>query len=753
LIDGAFQTLFGAPFLGQQESDEPYLPTRVRSCAVYGPPEQHMTVRVSVVSATREAVESDITITGRSGDPLVVVDGFVVQSLTTSSRMSADHIDKGLYDIAWSPKIETTSKTVEFGDDEPAARSWLVFVDDSGLGAHVTDGLRRRGDRVHTVEHRSVEAPTSTDAGYVINPRRPEHVAELLERHLDSHGDLDGIVDCWPLDIASAHGDQCYDIGALTVLRLAKAIAGQGGAAARLYLVTGNAQPVAGSRLTGVDQAALWGLGRVIGHQELPERWGGLIDVDADADPGEGAELICEHLLDDDAEDQIAIRDGVTFVPRLRPCRTLTKPFPTKLTPDATYVVTGGTGALGRVVATYLAERGARHITLLSRSAIPPRDRWPTLTDDDPHFAAVAAIKAIERLGAHVATVSVDVADAERVNKWIADHNRAGGRAVRGIVHTAGSVADHLLVNMSEEDFAKVLAPKVTGTRVLHDAFRNVDLEFFVMFGSAGSTIASPGQANYAAANAFLDAFAYYRQAQGLPALTIGWGPWSVGMVEELALEKIYAQRGIELISPAVGARILDRLIGQRPAHVVAITADWNRARQAGLAARLPMMFSELDAAGATAQSGDADSSVIELLAVTAEADRPAVIAERVQRVVATVFDCATADIDPDDMLDDIGLDSMMAMEFRVRINTMFSIDIPVLEILQGVSVHTLTARILAELHAIYGDAPAAGDESPPRPPIDDVDQLMEELSDADLRELLAELEASAGEPNAGSPS
>lgn len=95
---------------------------------------------------------------------------------------------------------------------------------------------------------------------------------------------------------------------------------------------------------------------------------------------------------------------------------------------------------------------------------------------------------------------------------------------MRGVIHAAGSVDDQLLVNMSESNFAKVMAPKVTGTRVLHNVFHKHDLEFFVMFGSAGSVIASPGQGNYAAANAFLDAFAHYRQAQGLPALTIGWG-------------------------------------------------------------------------------------------------------------------------------------------------------------------------------------------------------------------------------------
>jgi acyl carrier protein len=306
---------------------------------------------------------------------------------------------------------------------------------------------------------------------------------------------------------------------------------------------------------------------------------------------------------------------------------------------------------------------------------------------------------------------------------------------------------------MSEDDFAKVLAPKITGTRALHDTFKEHDLEFFVMFGSAGSTIASPGQANYAAANTFLDTFAHYRQEQGLPALTIGWGPWSVGMVEDLQLEKIYAQRGIELITPAVGARILDRLITQKAASVVAINADWGRARHAGLGGRLPLMFSELETADTSVERTGAESPTLEVLAVTAEAERPALIAQHVRSLVATVFDCAVTDIEPDDMLDDIGLDSMMAMDFRVRINSMFSIDLPVLEILRGVSVNSLSDRVLAELRAVHG-AVAADSKAPvasqPKADGDEVDRLIGELSDDDLRELLAELEAQPAEPETG---
>ena len=733
LIDGAFQTLFGAPFLGQKENEEPYLPTRIRRCMVYGAPESQMKVRVTVVSATQEAVESDITITDRRGNPLAVFDGFVVQSLSTSSRMSPDHIDKGLYELQWSEKSDETDGESTGCD----VRRWLILVDESGIGSAVADELRRRGHSVDTVEHHAIN---------------PAQLAELVTAQLDGDGDLAGIVNCWPTDIGSALDGSAYDMGVFTVLRLVKALAQHGATKPLLYLVTASAQPAPGTKSIEPQQAAIWGLGRVIGHQEFADHWGGLIDIDDSDDRTNTAVRICDHLLGDGSEDQLAIRRHETFVPRLRPCKNLTKPFPTKLTPDATYVVTGGAGALGRIVATFLAERGARHITLLGRSALPPRERWPALTDHDPHVATITAIRAIERLGAHVTTASVDVADADQVKAWIDAHDRAGGRPVRGVVHAAGAVADQLLVNMSEDDFAKVLAPKVVGTRVLHEAFMGHDLEFFVMFGSAGSTIASPGQGNYAAANAFLDAFAHYRRAQGLPALTIGWGPWSVGMVEELKLEKVYAQRGIELITPAVGMRILDRLINQRSANVVAITADWNRARHAGLSGKLPPMFVELEGAGTSTQQVDSEASVLDILADTAAADRQAVVAEHVHRVVATVFDCATSDIAPDDMLDDIGLDSMMAMDFRVRINSTFSIDIPVLEILQGVSVNSLSDRIVRELHSIHGEPTAATEYSTPlQPPaVDDVEQLMSELSDADLRQLLNELEASAVEPDSG---
>jgi acyl transferase domain-containing protein/NAD(P)-dependent dehydrogenase (short-subunit alcohol dehydrogenase family)/acyl carrier protein len=749
LIDGALQTLIGTTFAGSSADDSPYLPTRIQHSAVYRSPDEKMTVHARVVSTTKDEIESDVTITGDDGTPIAVFTGFTVRALNAASGMSAERVDKGLYELEWVAHCQSQHAAQESASP-PNHSSWLVFVDDTGMGTTLAEQLRRSGHQVTTVVHQPVTTLTETNGSYALNPRRPRQLHQLLEAHLEKEGGLAGIIDCWPLDIcADPQGERANadtaetntEIGLFAILHLVKALADHDTVQPRLYLITANAQPALGTEALAVDQAPIWGLGRVIGHQEFVNRWGGLIDIDDADDRAETASRICEHVLTADPEDQIAIRGSDTFVPRLRPSTSLTTSFPTKLAPEGTYVVTGGAGALGRVAARYLAERGARHIALLSRREIPSRERWSQLPHDDRNHDAVATIRNIERLGARVTTASVDVTDADQVNSWLCHHLREEGRPIRGIVHAAGAVDDRLLVDMTEADFSKVMTAKVGGARVLHTTLQGHDLDFFVMFGSAGSVIAAPGQGNYAAANAFLDVFAHRLRAEGWPALTIGWGPWSVGMVEELKLEKIYAQRGIELITPAAGTRILDRLINQRTPNVIAISADWKRARRAGLAGQLPPMFAELGTSEAAPET-DAESSIVEFLSACPAADRLDVIARHLRQVVAAVFELAVSDVGSDDALDDIGLDSLMAMDFRLRINAMFGIDVPLLELLRGVSVNSLAARILTGLQLVGDNAAPVTEQLPhPAPADDDVDRLIGQLSEAELREVLAELE------------
>src|SRR5262249_180760 len=154
-----------------------------------------------------------------------------------------------------------------------------------------------------------------------------------------------------------------------------------------------------------------------------------------------------------------------------------------------------------------------------------------------------------------------------------------GWPTIRGVIHTAGVVQDELLLRMQTETFQRVLRPKVSGGWPLHHLLKDYPLDFFILFSSVGSVIASFGQCNFAAPNAFLDSLSGHRRSLGLPALSIGWGPWSVGMVEQLKLTQFYTQRGIDLITPEVGMQILGRAIGQRPAQLTALSVNWALAR------------------------------------------------------------------------------------------------------------------------------------------------------------------------------
>ena len=178
---------------------------------------------------------------------------------------------------------------------------------------------------------------------------------------------------------------------------------------------------------------------------------------------------------------------------------------------DGTYLITGGLGALGLLVARRLAEQGAGHLLLLGRRA--------------PSAEAATAIVEMERLGARVTLVQADISQ-DGSQKVLSD-TLAGLPPLRGVVHAAGVLDDGVLLDLTSARLAAVLGPKAWGAWNLHRWTRQQPLDFFVLFSSAAALLGSPGQANYAAANAFLDALAHHRHALGLPAVSIAWGPWA----------------------------------------------------------------------------------------------------------------------------------------------------------------------------------------------------------------------------------
>jgi acyl transferase domain-containing protein len=748
LLDAAFQVLLTATrsveTTSAQHMSTPYLPVSVNRIRILGRPVQQMRAYAQLIKADDRLVVGDIQVVDTEGNLLAEIEGFRAQSLEASMSLAPERIDKGLYELEWQP-AERSDEADDSGTRVMAQDgSWLIFTDQSGVGEALTRCLEEHGERYVTVSH--TDAPRLIQQGehYSINPAHPEHFQQLFAA-LSAQVPFSRVVHLWSLDStftetsALAALEQEQVVGSLAIVYLVQTLSQSGWShLPYIWLVTRGAQAV-GARPgpIAVEQAPVWGLGRVIGHQEFTSMWGGLVDLDPAATAGQAA-LLFEEIWHPTDEDQVAFREGQRYVARLVPSTHLTPPLPPSFRPDGSYLITGGLGSLGLLVARWMVTQGARRLILMGRTRLPLRSTWHQLETDHPQRGLIRAIQELETLGATIHLAAVDAADEEQLSTFLTEYEREGWPPIKGVIHTAGVVQDELLLRMKTETFQRVLRPKVRGGWLLHYLLKDYPLDFFILFSSTGSVIASLGQGNYAAANAFLDALAHHRRSQGLPALSIGWGPWSVGMVEQLKLEQFYTKRGIELITPEVGMQILARVLGQRPIHLTAISVNWSVARETSPVGVLPAMFSLLgEQAGEAAMSDtNNDDGLLHQLSATGTAERLALVVSHLQELVARVLQLDASQFSGQESLTSLGMDSLMAIEVKHRIAGSVKVDVSVLELLQGITVVQLATRLLSSLQleesAITADA---------APSMEEIQQSIAQADSEELERLLAELE------------
>jgi NADPH:quinone reductase-like Zn-dependent oxidoreductase/acyl carrier protein len=233
------------------------------------------------------------------------------------------------------------------------------------------------------------------------------------------------------------------------------------------------------------------------------------------------------------------------------------------LNPDGSYLVTGGLGGLGLLVARWMSEQGAKHLVLTGRSGVSE--------------SAVGVIREMEEKGTRVAAVQGDVSDRAHLAELF---SRFGHSLppLRGIVHSAGTLDDGVLAQQTWERFEKVMAPKVDGAWLLHVLSQDQPLDFFILFSSAVSMLGSAGQGNHVAACAFEDALAHHRHDLGLPALSINWGPWGeIGAATQGGVSQRLQLKGFHLIEPQQGLRVFEHLLWRDRAQVGVMSVDWRQ--------------------------------------------------------------------------------------------------------------------------------------------------------------------------------
>ncbi|MFD5558279.1 SDR family NAD(P)-dependent oxidoreductase [Streptomyces sp. NPDC127068] len=362
----------------------------------------------------------------------------------------------------------------------------------------------------------------------------------------------------------------------------------------------------------------------------------------------------------------------------------LTVPAP--LGPEGTVVVTGGTGGLGAVFARHLAaSHGVRDLLLLSR-------RGPAAE------GAAELVAELDALGCGARVVACDVSDREQLAAVLA----AVERPLTGVVHTAGVLDDGVVESLTTEQIDRVMRPKVDAAWHLHELTADADLSAFVVFSSVAALMGSPGQGNYAAANAALDALAATRRAAGLPATSLAWGLWSdtAGMaaqLDEADLARL-ERMGMTALTPETGPALFDRSLDLDAAVVAPVLLETAALRAQARAGMLPPLLRGL--VKMPARAGEANAAVLlQRLAGESEADRERIVLELVQSQVASVLGHSSAvSVDPERAFKDLGFDSLSAVELRNRLTRATGVRLPATVVFDHPSPAAVARHLLVEI-------------------------------------------------------
>ncbi len=368
---------------------------------------------------------------------------------------------------------------------------------------------------------------------------------------------------------------------------------------------------------------------------------------------------------------------------------------PLALRDDASYLIVGGFGGFGLETAKWLVEHGARHLAITSRRG--------AVTEE-----AVAAVKELEAAGVTVKAAACDVADKTATEALIAEI-MAEMPPLRGVLHTAMVLDDALIANLDKDRIEKVLAPKIAGARNLDQLTRDLDIDLFVMFSSATTIVGNPGQANYVAANGYLEALARERRAAGLAGLAIAWG--AIADAGYLARNTdVNEMLSRKLGRHALGAREaldgLGALLMHSPDAAVAYARiDWASARKE-LALLSTPLFGDL-ASDIDADTGDGGAE-IDVHALIEGLDRGKAVetvAKLLAGEIARILRLPAEEVDRHRPLAEIGMDSLMALELRMAAEQRLGIDIPLMSIANGATLADISGRVTSRVLGEEGDS------------------------------------------------
>lgn len=521
-----------------------FLPFSYQKLRIYDSLPQHFYSYLRKKSKVRESGEIltvDVLILDAEGQVLVEIEDYAVKRVHEADFKRNRYTEHHKYhQLVWKKEeqayaeheADTATRTTNNSVFSAPLETILLFTDNRPIGVTLRGELAQEGYDVVEVK-RGVSFAKLSDHAYFSNGTEEDHIHLLTEVRCRNAKKL---IYLWS-------GQSMVQL-----FHLAKAITQTKPAVQELTVIAEQAYQVNGlENELKPEHAGLFGLARVIG-QEYPDLTCRCLDIDTNTRISD-----ITHSLWHGNDDTFltAWRNGERYVEQIEPVDLMeSKADPITIRPQGVYVITGGTGGLGLAVGQWLATKGKVTLGLLGRTPLPPKEQWEIIAYADsnisPNFRqsskpnmntrmlnTITALLELERQGAQVEYYAVDVADEAAMKQAMNEFRHKYG-AIHGIIHAAGVAGDGYMALKSQDRFNEVLAPKITGTHVLDRITASDTLDFFILFSSVTSLTGGPGQSDYTAANAYLDAFAEWRNQSGHRTLSINWAPWQeTGMAFE----------------------------------------------------------------------------------------------------------------------------------------------------------------------------------------------------------------------------
>ncbi len=622
--------------------------------------------------------------------------GLVAEEIVRLHRQSPrdHHESEWLYRLEWRAIAEAPSRTESQSGREN--ERWLLIADRGGFGVELANHLKELG--IETLTALPSGSPQSEAGGSMrIRLDEQEDLRVLLSNSADGGRGLSRVVylpglDLTPTSKTGEPSPEENDVH-LGLLNLTKSLAEVKNHQARLWIITRDAAPAGDApKMQGLAASPLLGFAQVVA-MEFPEMYGGLIDLENRGKTMDAANLAA-CILEPPTDGRLAIRDGQLFAPRLR--RGLASDrSPAPIDPESGYLITGGFGALGLRVAACLAEAGARHIALLGRSgAARPQSQ--------------KSLEILKQKDLNLLEIHADVTLPDQMEAAF-QHTREHMPALRGVIHAAGAPGYAPIESIEGDILESVLAPKVRGSWLLHKLTQDMPLDFFICFSSIASVWGSKGQAHYTAACHFLDGLAAYRQANGLPATSINWGPWAGGGMTTPEAETLLRRIGVLPLPPASALQIFKSFLGPSPAAAAVAHVDWSLFRGSYEArGRSPLLeLMDEDSARPASKRETTREPHFNLKKLSARDRRETLLAHIHGETLAVLGYEDPSAIGHEQGFVEMGMDSLLAVELADRLSKNLGHSLPSTLIFEQPNIVRLAEHLLEE---VLG--PSGGDES-----------------------------------------